>query len=111
MWAKRVRRVGVAALLAALAGLGLLGSRGGVADDKPAGKSDLPADIAKVPRSALLFMTFRPADMWEHDIGKGIRKEIAAELPKATEDFVGIFGLPPAEIERLTVILLDPNSG
>jgi hypothetical protein len=111
MGAMRVWGVGAAGLLAGLLGLSSLGvSRDGAADDKaPPAKVALPADLDKVPRSAMLFMTFRAAQMWEHDIGKGLRKELGAEVPRALKEARAQVGLEPAEIERFTLVLLDPN--
>ena len=60
-------KITLTAVLASLAGLACLPGGWGVsAEDKtPPAKEKLPADLARVPRQAVGFLTFCVADLWE----------------------------------------------
>ena len=102
-------RVGGAAcvLLGALL-LAVLTTENALPADDEAKATALPSDLAKIPSDGLLAASARIADLWTGDILKSVHAKYQKEIDEATKSFVSPFGLPVEQIERLTVMLLDP---
>lgn len=70
-------------------------------------------DLALVPSDAVAFVHVRAADMWNHDIMKGLRDTVAAAGPKAIAAFDSQVYPSPADLDRVTLVLRlneqDPN--
>jgi prepilin-type processing-associated H-X9-DG protein len=80
----------------------------GTADEgKAPPKGDLPADLARVPSDAAAVMAVRVADLWNHDAAKGLRDKLARDHAEALEQWEKLVGVPPADIERLTLVFVD----
>jgi hypothetical protein len=84
----------------------LLGVRdgSGVAGDEAA-KGALPADLALIPGEAFGFITVRVADLWNDPGTKRLRTELAQAEPDTYKELEKSVSVPPAEIERLTVVM------
>jgi len=82
------------ALLAAGAWLGL-SAREEKAED----------ELAMVPASARMFYTTRPADAWDSDLGKEIRKALAKEFAEGVKHLKAEIGVGPEAVERATVFV------
>jgi prepilin-type processing-associated H-X9-DG protein len=76
-------------------------------DTKPA--KDLPPELARVPRNVMMVMSFRTREIWEHDVGKGLRKALKEETAEAIKEIDRVIGLSPGDVERVTLALLDPG--
>jgi hypothetical protein len=71
-------------------------------------KTDLPADLARVPTDAVAVASIRVADIWNSDAVKEYRKQMKdADVLKMLTDFLGV---APADIERLTMVVTDARS-
>lgn len=74
----------------------------------------LTSDLAMVPSDAVVVVHLRAADLWKHDILKGLRDTVAAAGPKAIEAFEKQAYPNPADLDRLTLVLTlndqKPNS-
>jgi hypothetical protein len=68
----------------------------------------LPADLAKLPADGAFLLSVRVADLWGSELGKPVRQKLAKDLGEPVRQFEKYFGLPPGQVERLTVALLDP---
>jgi prepilin-type processing-associated H-X9-DG protein len=88
----------LAGLVVALAGVG-----GDAADEK----EKLPADLACVPAETLLFVSLRPADVWNGELGKEVRKALGKDAALLTAELDKSLGVPLDQIERLTIAVVD----
>jgi hypothetical protein len=79
-------------------------------DNKSPSKTDLPADLDLVPRSALGFVHVRAADLWRSDWAKDIRFFVDNAGPEAWKAFVKNSPVDPATLERITLILMTPQA-
>lgn len=104
----KVGRVGGAAcaLLAALVLILLSTDDVRPADEES--KTELPSDLAKIPSDGLYVASVRLAEVWNGDILKAVREKYKNELEAAPQEFKKRFGLSLEQIERMTVVLLDP---
>jgi hypothetical protein len=75
------------------------------AQDNPA--KALPADLARVPSKAVFVLSVRPADLWNGELGKGMRAGLGKMEEAVSTGIGGEVGLPPAELERLTVVVTE----
>ncbi len=71
----------------------------------------LPSDLAKIPSDGMVFLSMRIADLWESKLGEPVRRKLAKEMGDSTEAFEKHFGLPLPQVERLTMVALDPIGG
>lgn len=76
------------------------------ADEKS--KAILPADLAKIPSDGMLLFSIRVADLWSGDLLKSVRGK--EEIQQAAQEFEKYFGLPPEQVERLTLTIVGPPS-
>src|SRR5262245_43179373 len=79
-------------------------------DGKPPAKDALPADLDLVPRDAAGFVHLRLTDLWQSDWLKDIRHLVDRAGPEAWKTFQKKCPLDPATLERMTVILLTPQT-
>ncbi len=102
-------RVGgiVAALTASLAAALFMADDARPADEVPNEKA-LPTDLAKIPGDALFAASVRIADLWSSDFVAPVREKYKKEIDLVPNEFKKRFGLSPEQIERLTVVVLDP---
>ena len=102
-------RVGgiVAALTASLAAALLTVEDARTADEAPKEKA-LPTDLAEIPSDALYAASVRIADLWSSDFVAPVREKYKNELDLVLNEFKKRYGLSPEQIERLTVVVLDP---
>jgi hypothetical protein len=99
----------LATLAAAIVLSGPAPGAGRSAGDEPPEATALPPDLQRVPPDALGFVSLRLADMWGWDAAKGLRARLPRELPAAPEDWLQGMGVPWADIERWTAVLLSPE--
>jgi hypothetical protein len=100
---KALTRLGALALLVA----GLILMRGPGESDVAAQekKGDLPPDLARISGRAHVLISVRPADIWESELGKGIRGKMGKDLTFLTTQMEQALGLEPAAIERVTFVM------
>ncbi len=72
-------------------------------------KESLPADLDAVPRDALYFATVRLGDLWSSDAAKPLREQMAKEAPEVLRQMEADVGVPPEEVERLTMVVAEPQ--
>lgn len=98
---------GCLAIVAAVLLAALRGHAVGVAADEPAlaAKDAVPPDLALVPRDALGFISIRLGDLCDGELGKALGQE----LSQVEQDFALALGLKPADVERLTAFMSEPN--
>src|SRR3954463_4388376 len=78
-----------------------------VAEEKEGGKKgELPVGLERIPGTALMVMSFRVADLWHSDFGKGARQFAAKDIHSVVKQIEDQVGVAPAEMERLTVAFL-----
>lgn len=93
----------VVAVCAALGNWGLLTESTAQEKDK------LPADLARVPAGSLAFFSVRPAEIWGGEIGKPVRAKMGKDAKALTEELEKVLGVDVADIERLTVAMVEEN--
>jgi prepilin-type processing-associated H-X9-DG protein len=86
--------------------LAFLGFGAALAADEPKAKA-MPADLSTLPRSALAFVSFRVADLWNNELAKTIRAVGAENLKKTLKEIEETTGLKPGDVERVTVVFQD----
>jgi hypothetical protein len=59
-------------------------------------------DLALVPPSARLIVSSRPAEAWDSELGKAIRKGMPRELAEAVSALKALLGAGPDQLERVT---------
>ncbi len=74
-------------------------------------KEELPSDLAMVPGDAAGFVHIRLADIWKHDMMKGMRDTVQSAGIKALTAFEKQVYPSPSTIERATVVVLAPKEG
>ncbi len=77
-------------------------------DAKPA---SLPSDLAKIPSDAAFLQSMRIADLWDDELVKPIRQKLVKEFGEAIRDVEKKYGLSADRVERLTLVILDPQPG
>src|SRR5262245_54102585 len=68
-------------------------------------KADLPPDLARISGKAHFLASIRPADLWDSPLAKGVRAKVGADVTTMTLGVEEALGLPPAAIERVTVVM------
>ncbi len=101
---------GVAALIGALL-LALLTSEKPLPADAEAKTAALPSDLAKIPSDAVLLVSWRAAELWNSDVARSARQKLGKEIDEGAREFEKKFGLSLGEIERMTLVLMDPPHG
>ena len=72
-------------------------------------KDLLPSDLAMVPGDAAGFVHIRLADIWKHDMMKGMRDTVQSAGIKALTAFEKQVYPSPSTIERATIVVLAPK--
>src|SRR5262249_23001396 len=49
--------------------------------------------------------------LWDSELGKPVRQKLAKEIDEPAEAFEKHFGLPLPQVDRLTMVLMDPING
>ncbi len=80
------------------------------AEGKPPARVRLPADLDLVPRDAAGFVHVRLSDLWQSDWIKDFRHLVDRAGPEAWKTFEKKCPLDPATLERMTLILLTPQT-
>src|SRR5690348_2941181 len=93
--------------LAALAAVALAWWVGASAEDARPAKGGLPAELARVPRGAVAVFSARAGEVWNHEVGKGLRAAMKEEMAHLTGELQRTAGLSPGEVERVTVAFMD----
>jgi hypothetical protein len=101
---------GAAALIGALL-LALLTTENPLPADAEAKESALPSDLAKIPSDAVLLASGRIAELWNSDVTKSVRQKLAKEMDRGSREFENKYGLSLDEIERMTLVIIDPPPG
>jgi hypothetical protein len=96
----------LAGLALVAVGLALLSESG--AQEKPRAAA-LPADLARVPVKGFLLASIRPADLWDSELGKGVRVGLGKEEQAMAAHIQEATGLPPADLERVTLVFTTPQ--
>jgi hypothetical protein len=65
------------------------------------------ADLDLVPRDALTFQTAAIGDLWRNEIVQKLWTKISKEHPEAVAEIQKGTGLEPADVERMTVVVLN----
>src|SRR5207249_3174881 len=73
----------------------------------------LPADLDRVPRDAVFFASLRCAELWKSEALKPVQDRLGKDAPDVLKTFETSVGMPPDEIDRLTLVMLDaaPSEG
>jgi hypothetical protein len=101
--------VGAALIAALLAAVLVLDNTLPAEDEAKA--AALPADLAKIPSDALLMGSGRLAELWSGDVLKSVREKHKKEIEAVPQEFKKRFGLPLEQVERLTLVMLNPPTG
>ncbi|HLW67317.1 MAG TPA: DUF1559 domain-containing protein [Gemmataceae bacterium] len=73
---------------------------------------DLPPDLAAVPGGAIGFLHVHAADLWKNEALKDLRMVLEKAGPKYLAAFDQRFVPAPSTIDRVTIVMLNPeNSG
>jgi hypothetical protein len=107
----RWRGGGAAALLLGALFLALLTAENSLPADAEEKTAALPADLAKIPSDGMLVLSSRVADSWGSEQLKLAREKYKKEFEEGINDFRQRFGLSPEQVERLTMLMLDPPPG
>jgi hypothetical protein len=89
-------------LLGVLAAIG----QGPRAEEKAATEA-LPPDLARVPVKAFALLSIRAADVWTSPLGKSLRGKLGKVIEAPVKEAQGKTGLSPADLERVTLVLMD----
>jgi hypothetical protein len=103
----RWRTGGAAGLLLGALLLPLLSMENALPADQDAKKA-LNGDLARIPTDSLLVISCCLAEVWSGDIVKHVREKYKKEIDVAPQEFRKRFGLPLEQIERMSIVALDP---
>jgi hypothetical protein len=109
------RRRGRAAFLTVLAAAALWMAGRPATWGRAADKSDeapkaAASELDAIPNDGVVVVSFRFADLWNHEAFKAARDELTKEIPGFDEKFVKLLGVAPEEIERVTGVLQSVES-
>ncbi len=68
----------------------------------------LPGDLAAIPSDAVLLVSGRVATLWDSDLVKPVRRQMAKEVEEGAQQFEKFFGVPLEQAERLSMVIMDP---
>jgi hypothetical protein len=68
---------------------------------------ELPADLQAVPSDSVGFLSVRLGDLWEQPAARELRQKFTEQLPQGLDDWRQLVGLPPGDIDRLTLVYLS----
>jgi hypothetical protein len=98
-----------AALLLVVLFLDVLTTENALPADEQAKAAALPADLAKIPSDGALVLSGRVADLWGSELLKPAREKLQKAMNEGPiKEFQDHFGLPPEQIERMTLLMLSP---
>jgi hypothetical protein len=72
--------------------------------------AELPADLDAVPRHAVGFAHLRAADLWRCDALAELRRFVDSAGKEVFEAYESNLPVPPSNLDRITLILLTPES-
>jgi hypothetical protein len=75
----------------------------------PARAEDLPPDLASVPGGAIGFVHIHAADLYKSEPFKDLRMVLQKAGPKALQEFDQRFGGVPSTVDRVTIVILNPE--
>jgi hypothetical protein len=78
--------------------------RSGPDEEKAPGGAALPPDLQRVPADAAVFVSVRVADLWNQEAAAGAREGLTRDVPDALREWQSLLGVPPGEVERLTLV-------
>lgn len=107
----RWKEGGVAALLLGALFLTFLSTENSLSADAEAKTPTLPSDLAKIPGDAIFLASGRIAELWNSDLNKSVRQKLAKEMKEGASEFEKNYGLPLDEVERMTLVIMDPPPG
>ncbi len=110
-WLKRWRAGGMASVLSGAFLLALLTADNALPARDEAKPTALPSDLAKVPSDCFFLLSVRVADLWSGELVKPVRQKLTKDLDEAAREFEKRLGLPPEQVERLTIVIVDPPTG
>jgi hypothetical protein len=90
--------------------LGILGLALIAGSGQPAGqenKTALPADLARIPPDAFLVESFQIDAFWNSAAFKKVRGKALEQFPSLLEEFEKAVGAGIADLERVTLVMLD----
>jgi prepilin-type processing-associated H-X9-DG protein len=67
-----------------------------------ADRDEGPADVEMIPADGALVFSFRPADLWAHDLLKPVRAKLGKEAAVVAAEMEKHLGAAPEQMERLT---------
>jgi prepilin-type processing-associated H-X9-DG protein len=79
-------------------------------EESPA-PATLPADLERVPRDAVGFLSIRVADLWNSPLLKEGRPVLLKQAPEMRQTMIRSLGAAPEQIERLTFIVMEMGPG
>ncbi len=100
------------ALAVGLGALALLAPGGReelAADERPA-KEALPADLALVPASGMVFASINVGALWNSDVGKTVRDKLGKDVGLMVKGAKDELGVGPGDIERLSMVVVEPRT-
>jgi hypothetical protein len=105
---QRWRTGGVAVVLLGVLVVVLLSTENSLPARDEAKPAALPADLARIPSDSVLVFSVRVADLWASALAKPVRKKMAKDIDKGTGEFEKMFGFALGQVERFSVVMLDP---
>jgi hypothetical protein len=75
-----------------------------------AAAAELPTDLDRVPRHAAAFVHIQTAELWRSPWSKDLRHLVEQAGPEAWKTFVDKSPLNPATVDRVTFILVTPQT-
>jgi hypothetical protein len=101
---------GAAVLLGALL-LAFLTTQNSLPADAEEKAAALPSDLAKIPSDAFFLVSGRIAELWNSEVNKPVRQKLAKHMDEGAKEFEKKYGLSLDEVERMTVVFMDPPHG
>jgi hypothetical protein len=96
---------------AVLAGVREPAGRSAEGADSPGAAGALPADLDLVPRDAIAFISAGVANFVKSPVGEEFLKNLAEDEPEALKALERALGIPPTDLERVTVVVAAPEPG
>ena len=78
--------------------------------DEPSKNSDLPADLKSIPPDAVMFVSVRLADIFSSAPVQEVQKKLPKDFADALKTIEKEIGSAPADIERLSMVVLETRS-
>src|SRR6266581_1368616 len=78
--------------------------------DESTKNSDLPADLKSIPPDAVMFVSVRLADIFNSAPVQEVQKKLPKDFEDALKTIEKEIGTAPADIERLSMVVLETRS-